>query len=211
MRHLHSLTANTEIFRGRVNMKLTTWKDESHLVWRRGKKRQRGEESIVEGEGKETEEEMKQSRGSLSVDRSFRARSINTNLYWILLLPSSLSFFSLTLSLSVIPPLYASSLTPQATSSHTHTYSESSWCLSRWILYSHRGKGWLSASPLPGEERRGEKRREKKSGKSYPKNIEINTNLNDPFVRSSKQHLSHAIPLWPLWASKPQSLPHITS
>lgn len=36
---------------------------------------------IVEGEGKETEGEMKQSRGSLSVDRSFRARSINTNLY----------------------------------------------------------------------------------------------------------------------------------
>lgn len=40
-----------------------------------------GRRRIVEGEGKETEGEMKQSRGSLSVDRSFRARSINTNLY----------------------------------------------------------------------------------------------------------------------------------
>lgn len=36
---------------------------------------------MVEGEGEETEGKMKQSRGSLSVDRSFRARSINTNLY----------------------------------------------------------------------------------------------------------------------------------
>lgn len=39
---------------------------------------------VVEEGGREegeTEGEMKQSRGSLSVDRSFRAQSINTNLY----------------------------------------------------------------------------------------------------------------------------------
>lgn len=66
--------------------------------------------------------EMKQSQGSLSVDRSFRAQSINTNLYRTLLLP---------LFLSVLPSLPAWTLTPQAAYNHTYTltHSASSWCL----------------------------------------------------------------------------------
>lgn len=81
----------------------------------------------------------------------------------------------------------------------------------RWILYSHRGKVWLSASPLPGEERRGERKKKGKE-KIYLKKKNLKKkNLNDLFVHPSRQHLSVAIPLWPLWASKPQSLPHVTS
>lgn len=94
---------------------------------------------------------MKQSHGGLSVDRSFRAWSINTNLYWILLLPPSLS----SLPLTVIPSLYAGFLPPQATSTLT-LRAAGVW--GRWMLYPHRGKLLaLSISPP--------RRREKRWGK----------------------------------------------
>lgn len=107
---------------------------------------------------------MKQSRGSLSVDRSFRAQSINTNLYWTLLLPSSLPP-SLSLFLSFLHCLHALSHHHRQ-SPHTHTltfiYTHigtqqlAAGVWGRWILYSQRGKVWLSASLLPGEQSRGE-------------------------------------------------------
>lgn len=82
------------------------------------RKKQKGEE----GEERETEREMKQSRGSLSVDRSFRAQSINTNLYRTLLLPSSLSF---CLSFNA----FVDSYTTGSQCTHAHTHDVSSCCL----------------------------------------------------------------------------------
>lgn len=77
-----------------------------------------------EEEEGETEREMKQSRGSLSVDRSFRAQSINTNLYRTLLLPSSLSF---CLSFNAFVDSYTTG--SLCTRTRTHTHTDSSWCL----------------------------------------------------------------------------------
>lgn len=150
-----SVTANRNI-QGWIP---ATWKGKNHLVWNQVKKRRGGGV-----EGKETEAEMKQSHGGLSVDRSFRAWSINTNLYWILLLPSSLS----SLPLTVIPSLYAGFLPPQATSTLT-LRAAGVW--GRWMLYPHRGKLLaLSISPPRRREKRwGKMERE---GKHPSKNQE---------------------------------------
>lgn len=142
------------------------------IIWFEGELRGDGG-GVVEGGGKETEGEMKQSLGSQSFDRSFRARSINTNLYWILLLPSSPSFIplplSLSLSLSFLHCMHALSHHRQPVLTLTHTLRAAGvW--GRWMLYSHRGKAWLSAFSLPGDERREDGKKKGKE-KIYLKTI----------------------------------------
>lgn len=88
--------------------------------------------------------------------------------------PPFLSLFhsppSLPLPLSVIPSLYACSLTPQATSTHTHTHSESSWRLRQVnpIFPQREGLALSIFPPRRGEKRRWEKK--KRKGKDLSKN-----------------------------------------